>query len=178
MRTPLLMRIITAMTIFACTHAQATNINARGDCNIVLGDIRNSQISIHMDNCTVSRSGAPGRQNLPIQEIQSCHCTAQKTFVKRLETEIVRMCRGICERPGYDQAYDMLAKIRAQVPSCCHASILEEVMRAGEVSCKVKLVSSAWLSAPDQAREDVISLARRKFSKNKMDECNLATADQ
>lgn len=171
------MCVLAAGVIFAISEARAANITANGDCNIIVDTMINSQLVIQGD-CTVLRGGAPDRPNPNIQDGQQCRCTTRKSFVRRLEAEIGRMCRGICELPGYAHAYDMLNRIVEQVPACCYAAILNDVTRADKVSCKVKLVSSTWLDMPGEDREEIISSAAQKFRENKLDVCNLISPDR
>lgn len=177
MRVRLHMRVLATVAILDCSGAHAANITSNGNCNIILNDIRDAQILIQGD-CTVSGNGANEYRIPSIQGAQHCHCTTRKSFVRRLEAEIVRMCRGVCELPGYEQAHDMLNRIVRQVPVCCHRAILNDVMRANKVSCKVKLISSAWLETQKQDREEIISSAVQKFRENKIGVCNSISSDQ
>lgn len=139
------------------------DITVNGNCNVIVTGIQNAQISIYIDKNTCQSPGATQGSNNSIQDIQGCDCTVRTTFVQRLEAEILKMCSGICELPGYDRAYDMLTRLTSQVPVCCHKAILTEVMQSKDVNCKVKLLGSARLETPAAMQEDIIQAAKTKF---------------
>ena len=132
-----------------------------GSCNIVVSGISGSaQVTIYAPNC--SASALRPSQTFSKQDAQRCSCTSTGHFVRQLEAQIDRLCKGLCERPGYTQSYRMLSQIAQQLPACCHPEVMDQVLKA-DVSCKVKILARLWTKEDDLSEGDLIAQASKRF---------------